>query len=43
MISQRRSGWPFFKICMKRTLSGELRGCFQMRFCQGGLYPQLRD
>ncbi|MFQ6659308.1 hypothetical protein Gotur_028243 [Gossypium turneri] len=33
MASRRRSGWQFFRICKKRTLSGELRGCFRMRFC----------
>ncbi|MBA0880646.1 hypothetical protein Goshw_024054 [Gossypium schwendimanii] len=31
MISQRRNGWNFFRIFRKRTLSGELLGCFQMR------------
>ncbi|MBA0667933.1 hypothetical protein Goklo_000935 [Gossypium klotzschianum] len=35
-------------ICKKKTLSGELCGCFWMRFCissigQGSLYPQLED
>ncbi|MBA0671760.1 hypothetical protein Goklo_029469, partial [Gossypium klotzschianum] len=39
MTSQRKSGWPFFKICKKRTLSGELRGSIG----QGSLYLQLGD
>ncbi|MBA0632149.1 hypothetical protein Godav_000946 [Gossypium davidsonii] len=33
----RRSGWPLFKIYKKRTLSGELRGCFRIRFCIGAV------
>ncbi|MBA0727686.1 hypothetical protein Golax_000654, partial [Gossypium laxum] len=33
MTSQRRSGWQFFRIYKKRTLTGELCGCFRMRFC----------
>ncbi|MBA0671821.1 hypothetical protein Goklo_028951 [Gossypium klotzschianum] len=33
MTSQRRSGWKFCRICVKRTLNGEPHGCFQMRFC----------
>ncbi|MFQ6656937.1 hypothetical protein Gotur_026831, partial [Gossypium turneri] len=31
MILQRRNGWQSFRICKRRTSSGELRGCFQMR------------
>ncbi|MFQ6653650.1 hypothetical protein Gotur_024935 [Gossypium turneri] len=33
MTSWRRNGWQFFRIFRKRTLSGELIGCFQMRSC----------
>ncbi|MFQ6658361.1 hypothetical protein Gotur_027659 [Gossypium turneri] len=33
MTSQRRSGWQFCKICVKKTSNGKPRGCFQMRFC----------
>ncbi|MBA0783270.1 hypothetical protein Gotri_001013 [Gossypium trilobum] len=33
MKSQKRSGWQFFRICMKRTSNGDPRGCFRMRFC----------
>ncbi|MFQ6634866.1 hypothetical protein Gotur_010511 [Gossypium turneri] len=33
MTSQRRSGWQFFRICVKRMSNGEPRGCFRMRFC----------
>ncbi|MBA0672757.1 hypothetical protein Goklo_024744 [Gossypium klotzschianum] len=43
MTSWRRNGWQFFRIFKKRTLSGELIGRFQMRSCQGNLYPQPRE
>ncbi|MBA0574811.1 hypothetical protein Golob_028060 [Gossypium lobatum] len=33
MTSQRRSGWQFFRICVKRTSNREPCGCFWMRFC----------
>ncbi|MFQ6667731.1 hypothetical protein Gotur_033643, partial [Gossypium turneri] len=33
MTSQRRNGWPFFRIFRRRTLSGGPRGCFRMRSC----------
>ncbi|MBA0635932.1 hypothetical protein Godav_025839 [Gossypium davidsonii] len=33
MTSRKRNGWPFFRIFMRRTLSGEPRGCFRMRSC----------
>ncbi|MFQ6634437.1 hypothetical protein Gotur_010130 [Gossypium turneri] len=35
MTSRRRNGWQFFRICKRRISSGELRGCFQMRFYIG--------
>ncbi|MBA0818330.1 hypothetical protein Gohar_021534, partial [Gossypium harknessii] len=35
--SWRRSGWQFFRICEKRTLSGELHGYFRMKFCIGAV------
>ncbi|MBA0880850.1 hypothetical protein Goshw_005253 [Gossypium schwendimanii] len=34
MTSRRKSGWQFYRICVKRASNGEPRGCFQMRFCQ---------
>ncbi|MFQ6668768.1 hypothetical protein Gotur_034292 [Gossypium turneri] len=33
MTSRKRNGWPFFKIFMRRTSSGEPRGYFRMRSC----------
>ncbi|MBA0634392.1 hypothetical protein Godav_024541 [Gossypium davidsonii] len=33
MTSQRRSGWKFCRIYVKRASNGDPRGCFQMRFC----------
>ncbi|MBA0677132.1 hypothetical protein Goari_018553, partial [Gossypium aridum] len=33
MTSRKRSGWQFFRICVKRTFDGKPRSCFQMRFC----------
>ncbi|MBA0785961.1 hypothetical protein Gotri_028027, partial [Gossypium trilobum] len=33
MTSWKRSRRPFFRICKKKTLSENLRGCFWMRFC----------
>ncbi|MBA0818020.1 hypothetical protein Gohar_021119 [Gossypium harknessii] len=35
MAFQKKNGWQFFRICKKRTSSGELHGCFQMRSCIG--------
>ncbi|MBA0788008.1 hypothetical protein Gotri_026263, partial [Gossypium trilobum] len=33
MTSQKKSGWQFYRICVKSTSNGEPCGCFQMRFC----------
>ncbi|MBA0576905.1 hypothetical protein Golob_023895 [Gossypium lobatum] len=33
MTSRRKSGWQFYRICVKRMSNGEPRGCFHMRFC----------
>ncbi|MBA0634340.1 hypothetical protein Godav_024881 [Gossypium davidsonii] len=33
MTSQKRNGWPFFRIFRRMTLSGGPYGCFQMRSC----------
>ncbi|MBA0673107.1 hypothetical protein Goklo_029304, partial [Gossypium klotzschianum] len=37
MTFRRKSGLQFYRICMRRTLNGEPRGCFQMRFCIGAM------
>ncbi|MFQ6670934.1 hypothetical protein Gotur_035641 [Gossypium turneri] len=49
MTSRWKSGWQFFRTCKKKTLSGELRGCFRMKFCTsaviliGSLYLESEE
>ncbi|MFQ6623074.1 hypothetical protein Gotur_003036 [Gossypium turneri] len=37
ITSRWRSGWQFFRTCKKRSLSGEFRGYFRMKFCIGAV------